>query len=197
MSCTERFPRRPDRRLHGSPSAHRTGAAAIDHIPFAGQPDRAGDRRAGRRHRHPGASAAEDGFDRGHEMPGREIGAGAAHLYSANRGPGAGRQRGGHRARQPGADGVSVLPLALLSGLLGAALRCGIGAAGAGGGGADGASVHHSAAAGNSLYPAGADLPARNGRAADLAARVVEAGGWLGDLGAGDPRRLSARSRRG
>ena len=56
------------------------------------------------------------------------------------------------------------------------ALRCVIGAAGADGRGADGASVHRSAAAGYPLYPAGADLPARDGRAPAIAARMVEAG---------------------
>ena len=68
------FQRRPDRRLQRGASADRTGPAAIDYIPFAGQPDRAGHRRAGRGDGYSGAPAAEDGFDRDHEMPGGEVG---------------------------------------------------------------------------------------------------------------------------
>ncbi len=87
-----RVSRRPDCRLFRSASAHRTGAAAVDHVSFAGEPGGAGDRRAGRCDSHSGASAAEDGFHRDHEVHRREIGAGAAHLHDADSGPGAGGQ---------------------------------------------------------------------------------------------------------
>ena len=92
------------------------------------------------------------------------------------------------RTGQPGADGVPGIARALLPDLHGAALRRGIGVAGADGGPADRPAVHGAAAAGHSRYPPGADLPPRNGRAADVGACVVETRCGFGDFGGGDPR---------
>ncbi len=105
-----------------SPSADRTGPAPVDHFSFPRQPDRACHRRARRRHCNPGASAAEDGFDRRHEMPRREVGAGAAHLRAADRGSRPRRQPRRHRPRQSRADGVPRSASALFPDLDGAAL---------------------------------------------------------------------------
>ena len=120
-----------DRRLQRGASADRAGPAAIDHVPVAGQPDRAGDRRAGRGDRDSGAPAAEDGFHRDHEVPGREVGQVLRIYVLQTAGLGLAGSLVGHRAGQPGADGVSAFSVALLSTSRRAALRRRVRAAGA------------------------------------------------------------------
>ena len=88
---------------------------------------------------------------------------------------------------QPGANGLSDFPRTLFSNHVDSALRCVVGAAGAARGSADRPAVHGAAASGDSLHPAGADFPARDGGAPAIAWRMVEASSGHGDFGDSDP----------